>query len=75
MPPWKIVRLERYALAILGVALIAAVRLLLDPWLTDRSAYMPYVVAIAGIALWLGEGPAILAALLGVAAGLVITHR
>ena len=75
MAPWKTVRLQRYALAVVGVALIAAVRLLLDPWLAERSAYMPYIVAIVGIALWLGEGPAILAALLGVAAGLLITHR
>ena len=75
MAPWETVRLQRYALAIVGVALVAAVRLLLDPWLTDRSAYMPYVVAIVGIALWLGEGPAILAALLGLAAGVMIAHR
>ena len=75
MPSWKTARPQYYALAILGVALVAAVRLLLDPWLSDRSAYQPYVIAILGIALWLGKGPAILATLLSVAAGVAITYR
>lgn len=75
MLPWKTARLERYGIALAGVALVAAIRFFLDPWLTDRSAYMPYVFAIMAIALWLGEGPAILAVLLSAAAGSVIAHR
>ncbi|MDF0546375.1 PAS domain S-box protein [Sphingobium sp. H39-3-25] len=74
MPSWKTARPQYYALAIFGVALISAVRLPLDPWLSDRSVYLPYVIAIVGIALWLGEGPAILAALLSSAAAVAITY-
>lgn len=75
MLPWKTARLERYGIALAGVALVAAIRFFLDPWLSDRSAYMPYVFAIMAVALWLGEGPAILAVLLSAAAGSVIAHR
>ncbi len=75
MPRWKTAHLERYAFAVLGVALVAAVRLYLDPWLGDRSAYMPYIFAITAIALSLGEGPAILAALLSAGVGLLIAYR
>jgi len=59
----------RYGAAVLAVAIALAVRVVLDPWLGDRSAYMPQIVAIMAIALWVGRGPAIAATLLGIAAG------
>lgn len=65
----------RYGAAVLAAGMALAVRLLLDPWLADRSAYMPYVFAIMVIALWMGEGPALLVTLIGIAAGLVFVRK
>lgn len=65
----------RYGAAFIASLVALAMRLLLDPWLADRSAYMPYIFAIMAIALWIGEGPAILATLLGIAAGLYFVRQ
>lgn len=51
-----------------------ALRLLLHPWLDDRSVYMPYIAAIMAVGLWLGEGPAIVTTLLGLGASLYFVH-
>ena len=67
--------LAGYAATVLAVAIASAVRVLLDPWLGDRSAYMPFIVAVMAIALWVGEGPAILATLLGIAANFLFLGR
>lgn len=66
--------LARYGAAVLAVAVALGLRILLDPWLGDRSAYMPYVAAILAIALWLGGGPAVLATMLSMAAGLIFVR-
>ncbi len=63
----------RCAVAIVGVALAVLVRLLLEPWLAGRASFLlflpPVVVAAALGGLW----PGILAAVLGLAAGLAFT--
>lgn len=64
-----------FAAIVLAVAIASAVRALLDPWLGDRSAYMPFIVAVMAVALWVGEGPAILATLLGIAANFLFMGR
>ena len=67
--------LAGFAAIVLAVAIASAVRALLDPWLGDRSAYMPFIVAVMAVALWVGEGPAILATLLGIAANFLFMGR
>lgn len=72
---WATVPAVRYGAGVLATLIALILRLLLDPWLADRSAYMPFIVAIMAIALWVGEGPAVLATLLSTAAGLVFIRK
>lgn len=67
--------MARYGAAVLGAAIALAVRVILDPWFADRSGYMPYVVTIMVIALWAGEGPALLSTLIGILSGLALARR
>ena len=68
--PWL-----RFGAAGLAVAIALAVRILLDPWLGDRSAYMIFVIVIMAVALWGGEGPAILATLSGLVTGFIFVRQ
>lgn len=74
---WRWSPVARYGAAALIVLLIAGLRLTLDPWLGERASFLPFVFAIMGIVLWCGAGPAILASMMSLAAGLAFadTHQ
>ncbi|WP_375196376.1 PAS domain S-box protein [Sphingobium sp.] len=65
----------QYGAAVLSAVIALAVRILLDPWLGDQSAYMPFILAIVAVALWVGEGPAIVASLLSIAADVIFMRQ
>ena len=52
------------AAASLGAAAVCSV---LDPWLAPVNIAMLFLLAVVGVATWLGRGPAVLAALVNVA--------
>lgn len=74
---WRWSPVARYGAAALIILLIAGLRLTLDPWLGERASFLPFVFAIMGIVLWCGAGPAILASMMSLAAGLAFadTHQ
>jgi signal transduction histidine kinase len=55
----------RHAGALVAVAVAAAVRLALDPYLGERGVFPAFLLAVAVSAWWWGTGPATLALLLG----------
>jgi diguanylate cyclase (GGDEF)-like protein len=59
----------QYGFAVLIVASAAALRALFDPLLSDRAPYEFFLSAVAGVGLWCGRYPTLLALLLGGAAG------
>jgi two-component system, LuxR family, sensor kinase FixL len=75
MRRWATVPVVRYGAGVLAVLIVLTLRLLFESWLADRSAYMSFIVAIMATALWVGEGPAILATLLSTAAGVVFIRN
>jgi PAS domain S-box-containing protein len=60
--------LRRYALALCAVALAAALRAGVDPWLLGEAPFATYFVAVVGSAWCLGTGPALVATVAGVVA-------
>lgn len=69
MPAWERTVWARYGVAVLAVALTAAVRFALEPWLGGRAAYVLFALPVLISALWCGHGPALLSALLSLAGG------
>ena len=57
--------IERYAMAVLAVVCTLAIRLVLDPMLGDRAAYMFFILTIVVVKRLWGRGPGLLATLLG----------
>ncbi|MCW4463462.1 PAS domain S-box protein [Sphingomonas sp. BT-65] len=57
-----------YGFAILVVAVATLVRLILDPWLQGRAYYLSFAIGVLVVCVFAGRGPAILTALLAVAA-------
>lgn len=62
-------RWKGYGLALASVALAAALRLALSPWLEERSAYLLFIAPIIVAAAFGGAGPALLALALGLVGG------
>lgn len=69
-PLWR-----RFGGAVALVAVIAAVRLALDPWLGGRAAYFPFTLAILLALLRFGPVPAACAALMSLAGGAYFSSR
>jgi two-component system sensor histidine kinase KdpD len=59
---------RRYALAAAGCAATAAVSHLLVPYFDLANIVMVFLLSVVGVAVWLGRGPAVLAAFFNVAA-------
>lgn len=59
-----------YALALVAVAIAALVRFAFEPWLSGRSHFLFFTVAILFAAVFAGRGPAILATLVAI----VVVH-
>ncbi|MGE5721090.1 MAG: PAS domain S-box protein, partial [Sphingomonadales bacterium] len=59
----------RYALAIVAVVLCFLLRFLLDPWLGERAPFLIDTLVLLACALYLGWGPAAVAALIAAALG------
>lgn len=70
MPGWNRPALVRYALAVLFVLLIAAVRQSLDPWLGERAGFQLLGLAVLAAVLWCGRLPALVATVIAVVIGL-----
>ncbi len=56
LPPAK-----GYALAIISVAIVAALRLLIDPWIGERALFLAFTVPVLVTAIYGGVGPALVA--------------
>ena len=59
---------QRYLLATAACAATTVVTHLLDPYFALANIVMVFLLAVVGVAVWLGRGPAVLAAFLNVAA-------
>lgn len=68
LPPAGRPRLRRYALIAAAVALATVAAVVLRGRLEIANVLMLYLLVVVGAAKWLGHGPAVLAAVLGVAA-------
>ena len=55
LPPAK-----GYALAIVSVAIVAALRLLIDPWIGERALFLAFTIPVLLTAIYGGVGPALL---------------
>jgi two-component system sensor kinase FixL len=62
----------KYGIAIAGVAIAFAIRLLLAPALMDQSAFLLFLPAVLIASAFGGTGPGLLAALLGLVLGLAV---
>jgi len=60
--------LQPYILTAVAIALSIPARLLLDPWLGDKLAFVTMFPVVVIAAWWAGPGPAVMATLLGTAA-------
>lgn len=61
--------MARYVGAV-GLLLLAfSVRFSVEKWMEGRAAYLPFLAAVAVVAVWFGRGPAILALLGGIFLG------
>lgn len=69
MPGWERSRLFRFGTAITGVLIAAAARGALAPVLGERSAYLPFALAILGTVLFCGAIPATFAMFLSLGFG------
>ena len=68
--------LFRYGLAVVSVAVAAAIRVLLDPWLEDRFPFLTLFASIILIGRYGGLGPALLGIICTfLAAVLLLLHR
>ena len=56
---------KRYAIAALAVVCTLAIRLALDPWLSNRAPYLFFLLGVVLVARWWGRGPGILSTVLG----------
>ena len=61
-------QLGRYALATATCATTTAVSHLLVPYFDQANIVMVFLLSVVGVAVWLGRGPSVLAAVLNVAA-------
>ncbi len=61
-----------YGVALAATALAILARLVLEPWLGERSPYSLFTVPVLIAAAFGGSGPALLAALAGLAAGVAL---
>jgi len=59
--------LQPYILTAVAIALSIPARLLLDPWLGDKLAFVTMFPVVVIAAWWAGPGPAVMATLLGTA--------
>jgi len=57
--------IERYALSVLAVVCILAIRLVLDPVLANRAPYLFFLLAVALVRHLWGRGPGLLATVMG----------
>jgi two-component system sensor kinase FixL len=69
MPTAKRSKAFCFGIALLSVLVIAEVRWSLAPVLGVRAAHLPFVIAILGLVLWCGLGPAIFASILSLGLG------
>lgn len=66
------IRSKGYGLALLATSLAILARLILEPWLGARAPYLLFTVPVLAAAGFGGIGPAFLAALVGLAAGVTM---
>ncbi|HSQ20111.1 MAG TPA: DUF4118 domain-containing protein, partial [Blastocatellia bacterium] len=71
LPP----EIVRYGVAIIGVALATAIRLLLNPYLGEHLSFITYFITTIVIAIYFGLGPALLTVFLGAALGTYLFIR
>src|SRR3712207_2225979 len=67
-PPMKHTPLLRYAIATLAVVLVIALKVLLNPYITEQSPFLLLAAAVMVGAWFGGLGPGLLATALGVLA-------
>jgi PAS domain S-box-containing protein len=56
---------QRYATAVLAVVCTLAIRLALDPWLSNRAPYLFFLLTVVLVARLWGRGPGIVSTVLG----------
>lgn len=64
----------RYGIAVISVLIAAILRLMMDPFIGERAAYLPFTLVVLITVLWCGPGPALLTSVLSLCFGFLFAQ-